>query len=71
MGKISKGIECSVDGCGAKAIRSMPFEKVKKIDLKINEGRRAYLCREHYREFKKKSKKDSVIDKWRIGNKGD
>ncbi len=70
MGKISRGIECSVDGCSEKAIKSMSIEKVRKTGLKIKKERRAYLCREHYREFKKKSKKDRVIDKWRIGKLG-
>lgn len=70
MGKISRGIECSVDGCSGRAIKSMSIEKAKNTGLKINEERRAYLCREHHREFKKKSKKDRVIDKWRIGKLG-
>ncbi|MCW4033145.1 MAG: hypothetical protein NWF08_07105 [Candidatus Bathyarchaeota archaeon] len=70
MGKISKGTECSVERCKENAIKSISAEKIKKTDLKIKEERRAYLCREHYKEFKKKSKKDRTIEKWRLGSRG-
>lgn len=70
MGKISKGAECSVEKCREKAIKSLSVEKIKKTGLKIDGERRAYLCREHYKEYKKKSKKDRTIEKWRIGSRG-
>ncbi len=70
MGKISKGAECSVEKCSEKAIKSLSVEKIKKTGLKIDGERRAYLCREHYKEYKKKSKKDRTIEKWRIGSRG-
>jgi hypothetical protein len=48
------------------AIRSLSYDKAKSSGLKvIGEGKRAYLCKEHYKEFKKKTKKDKTIDKWR------
>jgi len=31
------------------------------------EGKRAYLCKDHYKEYKKGSKKDKQIEKWRHG----
>jgi len=31
------------------------------------EGKRAYLCKDHYKAFKKGSKKDKQIEKWRHG----
>jgi hypothetical protein len=69
MGKVSKGINCSVKGCEANAIKSLSFEKVKKTELKINEERKVYLCKEHYKEYKKRSKEDRMVDRWRIGKK--
>lgn len=70
MGKVSKGVSCSVQDCEVTAIKSLSFEKVKKAGLKVKEERKAYLCREHYKEFKKKSRKDRMVDRWRIGIKG-
>ena len=66
MGRIDKGVKCSVSGCGREAARSISTEKVKSAGLKVGgDEKRAYLCREHYKEFKKKTKKDKTLDKWR------
>lgn len=66
MGRIEKGVKCSVSSCGRDALRSVSIDKVKAAGLKIDSGeKRAYLCKEHYKEFKKKSKKDKQLDKWR------
>jgi hypothetical protein len=64
MGRIKKGEKCSVEGCSEEAIRSVNVAKVKNAGLKVN-GRRAYLCKEHYKDYKKGSKKDRQIEKWR------
>jgi len=66
LGRIDKGVKCSVSGCGREAARSISTEKVKSAGLKVGgDEKRAYLCREHYKEFKKKTKKDKTLDKWR------
>ncbi|MBS7605028.1 MAG: hypothetical protein QXR62_03100 [Candidatus Bathyarchaeia archaeon] len=65
MGKVSKGTKCSVEGCDKEAIKSLSAEKARATGLKINEGRRAYLCKDHYKEYKRASKKDKIIEKWR------
>jgi hypothetical protein len=70
LGRVSKGEKCSVVGCKNDAIRSLPVDKVKQAGLKVGEGRRAYLCREHYKEFKKETKKDRTLEKWRYGVAG-
>lgn len=67
MGRVAKGVKCSVTGCKNDAIRSLPVDKVKSAGLKVSEARRAYLCREHYKEFKKETKKDRTLEKWRYG----
>jgi len=69
VGRIDKGENCSVSGCGSEADRSISADKVKSAGLKIGNAvdKRAYLCKEHYKEYKKKSKKDKLIDKWRHG----
>lgn len=66
MGRIDKGVRCSVSGCGAEAIRSLPRDKAISAGLKISsDERRAYLCKEYYKEYKKKTKKEKIIEKWR------
>lgn len=64
MGRIEKGVKCSV--CGKDAVRSLSAEKVRIAGLKIGTNeKRAFLCKEHYKEFKKKTKKDKQLEKWR------
>jgi uncharacterized protein YlaI len=65
LGRIDKGAKCSV--CGMEAIRSISSDKVKAAGLKVGDDKRAYLCKEHYKEYKKKTKKDKTLDKWRYG----
>ena len=66
MGKISKGTKCTVAGCNKEAIRSVSVESAKIVNLEV-EGRRAYLCEEHYKVVKKSKKKENRILKWRYG----
>jgi hypothetical protein len=69
VGRIEKGQKCSVSGCGKEAERSIPAEKVKAVGLNVStKEKRAYICKEHYKEYKKKTKKDKTIDKWRYGH---
>jgi hypothetical protein len=68
MGRVDKGVRCSVSGCSRDAARSISSEKAKSAGLNVGSGqKRAYLCREHYKEFKKKTKKDKTLEKWRYG----
>lgn len=66
MGKVTKGIKCSVAECGKEAVRALPTDKVVGAGLKINDARHTYLCKDHYKEFKKATKKDRVLDKLRF-----
>jgi len=66
MGRVSKGVKCSVSGCGGDAVRSISGEKVRSAGLEVGSSeRRAYLCKEHYKQFKKKTKKDKKVEQWR------
>lgn len=67
MGRIGKGQKCNVQGCGQEAVRSLSAEKVKRAGLRVTDERHAYLCKAHYKEYKKKIKKDKQIEKWRYG----
>lgn len=68
MGRIDKGEKCSVSGCKNEAARSISTEKAQSAGLKVGSGeKRVFLCKEHYKEFKKKTKKDKTLEKWRYG----
>ena len=66
MGKIAKGQRCTVVGCDAPAVRSLPADDVARAGLKLEGGRRAYLCEEHYKEYKRRTKKERRLERWRL-----
>ena len=71
MGTITKDRKCSVQGCENQALRSISVMSVSKyLELKGGKERRAYLCKEHYKEYKKKSKKDKRTEQLRHGGGG-
>ena len=68
MGKIDKGQKCSVSGCSRDAERSISGDKARGAGLNVGSAeKRVYLCKEHYKELKKKTKKDKTLEKWRYG----
>ena len=66
MGKVGKGVKCSVSGCSEDAIRSVSGEDVTRAGLKTATPGRSYLCKNHYKEMKKKTKKDRQVERWRM-----
>jgi hypothetical protein len=65
LGKIAKGVGCSVKGCGGEAVRSLSKAKASESDLQISGERRVYLCREHYKQWKKGAKKTEDMERLR------
>lgn len=66
MGKVDKGVNCSVEGCQNKAVRSIAFKKASEAGLKLSrESRRAYLCENHYRELKKARRSIDRVERMR------
>lgn len=64
MGRIDKGITCTIGGCKNTAERSLSFEQISKSNLKAsNASRRVYLCHEHYKQWKKDTKKDRDLER--------
>lgn len=59
MGRVDKGVNCSVSGCTNSAERSISGSKASMAsDLEVNtSNKRVYLCRQHYKEWKKQQKK--------------
>ncbi|OPY31837.1 MAG: hypothetical protein A4E32_01441 [Methanomassiliicoccales archaeon PtaU1.Bin124] len=54
--------KCSVKGCNNPAERSISVEAAVEAGLEVDENaRRAHLCKEHYKAYKKGSKDDRTI----------
>ncbi|MGQ9478809.1 MAG: hypothetical protein ACUVQ0_02145 [Thermoproteota archaeon] len=66
MGKIGRGVKCSVAGCQAEAVRSIAYKTVVEAGLRLEgEARRAYLCEQHYREFRKARRSVERVERMR------
>jgi len=60
-----KDRKCDASGCDAVAERSVSAKKAGKAGLKLasEDLRNAHLCKEHYKQFKKKTKKDRELER--------
>ncbi|MDE1858168.1 MAG: hypothetical protein KGI26_03765 [Thaumarchaeota archaeon] len=66
MGRVDKGVSCGVVGCKNPAERSLSREDTGGSGLTIGgEGRRVYLCRDHYKAWKKATKKSRSLERSR------
>lgn len=66
MGVVSKGANCNVDGCSASGVRSMNRQRIEEGGLRLAvSGKKAVLCREHYKEWKKETKDDRALERAR------
>ncbi len=68
MGVVAKGAKCNVDGCDGNGIRSLNIVRVEGAGLRIDSSakRKAVLCREHYKEWKKESKENRDLERARF-----
>lgn len=54
---------CQVKGCGKAAERSVSGEGAREAKMQVDEGlKRIHLCKEHYKQFKKATKQDRVLE---------
>ena len=60
MGRVDKGVNCSAQGCDQKAERSITQSRARMAaDLDLDaSGKRIYLCKDHYKEWKKATKEE-------------
>ena len=65
MGRVKKGVRCSVVGCENEAVRSVSPEQMAGVGLEVGSVRRVYLCEEHYKFYKKRKRKEKMIEAWR------
>jgi hypothetical protein len=70
MGRVEKGESCGVSGCTEPAQRSISGSKASMASgLEVNtSNKRVYLCRTHYKEWKKATKEDRENERARWGN---
>jgi hypothetical protein len=55
---------CIVPGCGAPSVRHLSLAEARRaFDRLPEKGRRAPLCRDHYREWKKATKEARKLDR--------
>lgn len=55
---------CIVRGCGAEAVRHLTLTEAKRAFPDLSDrGRRAPLCRDHYREWKKATKQARKLER--------
>jgi len=66
LGRVDRGVKCSVAGCQADAVRSIALKRAGEAGLSLSgESRRAYLCEAHYKEFKKARRSVDKIERMR------
>ncbi len=52
-----------MNGCNNSAVRSLSTNRVKDAGLDVNAGpKQSYLCKEHYKEWKKATKESEKDD---------
>ncbi len=55
---------CDVSGCSEPSVRTVSGEKARKGGLAVSEGlRKVHLCKKHYKEYKKATKKDRELER--------
>jgi len=58
------GETCDVAGCNEPAHRAVSAKNVAKAGLNVKKERgKAHLCKEHYKEYKKATKKDRELER--------
>jgi hypothetical protein len=66
LGRVDKGVPCGVVGCKNLAVRSLSRAEVSGSGLSVSgEGRRIYLCKDHYKQWKKATKSSRSMERAR------
>ena len=62
---VDKVQKCDIEGCKQDAERSVAGKKVVKAGMSLSSDpeKNAHLCHDHYKEFKKKTKKDRTFER--------
>ena len=59
-----KAKPCDVSGCSAESVKTVSSSKAKDAGLSFPSNlRKVHLCKEHYKQFKKATKKDRELER--------
>ena len=54
---------CSIKGCEKEAERSLAVDAITYVGMDVEgPGKRAHLCKEHYKEYKKATRLDRKVE---------
>ncbi len=57
-------VPCTIPGCGELAVRSLARSEVRKAFPELSEeGRRAPLCKLHYKQWKKATRESRELER--------
>jgi hypothetical protein len=63
----SKVETCGIEGCSQPAKRSISAKNLGGTTLRVRtSSHRVNLCKDHYKQFKKETKQDRVVEKARF-----
>ncbi len=66
MGRVDKGVRCDASGCSNQAERSLSRQQVSGSGVSVSgDARRVYLCHDHYKAWKKATKKEKSAERAR------
>ncbi|MFQ6060846.1 MAG: hypothetical protein ACE5KV_06090 [Thermoplasmata archaeon] len=56
---------CDLKGCSKPAVRSISAKKFSSAmpDARIPSTRRVHICKDHYKKYRKKTKKDRKLQR--------
>ncbi len=62
---VEKSRKCDIEGCKEDAERSVSRKKIDAAEMSVSGdvAGSVHLCKKHYREFKKKTKKDRTYER--------
>jgi len=67
MGKVGKGIKCSVKGCKEEAVKSLSYNRAnlsQSLEFESIQNK-VYLCENHYKIWKKDTKEYRELERLR------
>ena len=64
MSPVEESVPCALAGCGGVSVRSLARSEARKAFPKLSEqGRRAPLCKDHYKQWKKATREARKLDR--------
>ncbi len=59
-----KAKTCDVSGCSEESVKTVSAQKARDAGLSVpSDIRKAHLCKKHYKQYKKATKKDRELER--------